>query len=154
MGLTMRTVLCLLTALFLLASQAALASKIYRWVDADGQTHFGSQPPEQVHNAEELNLRIQPPSSTGQTTTENSTNGSAESSEQPTDEAQAEPTKPAIDPEVAARNCRLAKERIDQLSVNFNQRYKQADGTVRPLTDAERAAQTKQMNEVIQKYCK
>ena len=158
----MRTLLCLFTALFLFISQTALADKIYRWTDADGQTHFGSQPPEQIRNAQELNLRVQQPSastanvadSSPSSTDSDQSNKDPEQAAEQANADQPEPAKPTIAPEVAARNCRIAKEQLEQLSVNFSRRYSQADGTVRPLTDAERAAKTQQMNEAIQKYCK
>lgn len=150
----MRTFLCLFTALFLFTSQAALADKIYRWTDANGQTHFGSQPPESVNQSEEVILRTQRPSANTDVTTNNNTastaNGSVNNNKETPEEAA---VVPSIDPELAARNCRIAKEQKQNLSENFNRRFQQSDGNFRPLTDAERATKTKQMEELIKQYC-
>ena len=162
MDLIMRAFLCLFAVLFLFTSQTTLADKIYRWVDANGQVHFGSQPPAQNLQAEEVVLRIQQPSAAAISKESNDTssdvNGSSSKPSSKKDVVKdAEPVAPAapsIDPKLAERNCRIAKEQKQNLSENFNRRFQQADGSYRQLTDAERAAKTQQMDEVIKEYCK
>lgn len=151
MELSMRVLLSLLTALFLFTSQNSVADPIYRWTDADGQVHFGSHPPAQDKPAEEVKLRVQQPSSSSATPTNTET--SATSSDA-TAESEPVSEEPKVDPVVAERNCRIALNQKQTLSENFNRRYKQPDGTVRPLDDAERAARIKQMDEAIKQYCK
>ncbi len=153
----MRAFMYLFAVLFLFTSQASFADKIYRWTDAEGQVHFGSQPPQQDNQAEEVKLRVHKPSSPTDTDTTNSAAGSEDKSSK--NEVNAEESvnkmtyEPAIDPEVAARNCRIAKEQKKLLSENFNRRFQQPDGSVRPLSDAERTARMKQMDDVIKQYC-
>lgn len=151
MELSMRVLLSLLTALFLFTSQNSVADPIYRWTDADGQVHFSSHPPAQDKPAEEVKLRVQQPSSSSATPTNTET--SATSSDA-TAESEPVSEEPKVDPVVAERNCRIALNQKQTLSENFNRRYKQPDGTVRPLDDAERAARIKQMDDAIKQYCK
>lgn len=153
----MRAFMYLFAVLFLFTSQASFADKIYRWTDANGQVHFGSHPPAQTKQTEEVVIRAHSPSSTGT----NKADGSADTKTKTNAKNEAEPaqeqaanTEPAIDPELAARNCRVAKEQKQLLSENFSRRFQQPDGDVRPLTDAERAARLRQMDEAIEKYCK
>ena len=44
-------------ALTLWAATAAQAQPVYKWVDADGKTHYGSQPPPAKQDAEPLKLQ-------------------------------------------------------------------------------------------------
>ena len=162
----MRAFLCLFAVLFLFTSQTTLADKIYRWVDADNQVHFGSQPPAQNLQAEEVVLRIQQPSASAISNTKASADASSDVNGNSTKPSTTSPKKdaangakpavaitPSIDPELAERNCRIAKEQKQNLSENFNRRFQQADGSYRQLTDAERTAKTQQMDEVIKQYC-
>ena len=155
----MRAFMCLFAVLFLLSSQTVMADKIYRWTDANGQVNFGSQPPEQTSEAEEVFLRVQKPSSSTDTNTGSdikatSTAVKAEAGSNTNEAEQQTAEKPTIAPEVAARNCRIAKEQKQTLSENFNRRFQQPDGSVCPLTDAERATKLKQMDDAIKQYCK
>lgn len=146
----MRVFMCLFAALFLLTSPASLADKVYRWTDDNGQVHFGNRPPAHNQQAEEMVIRTHTPSSTP-APEEDAKTGQANNKS-----AEAEPAteeKPSIDPEIAARNCRVATEQKKLLSENYNRRFKQPDGEVRPLTDAERNSRLKQMNAAIKKYC-
>src|SRR5690554_7175126 len=143
----MRAFMYLFAVLFLFTSQASFADKIYRWTDAEGQVHFGSHPPAQSKQTEEVVIRVQPSSSTAASKTNDSADTNAETNaknEEKQAQVQNENTEPAIDPEIAARNCRVAKEQKQLLSENFNRRFQQPDGEVRPLTDAERTSRLKQ----------
>ena len=151
MELSMPVFLSLLTALFLFTSQSSVADPIYRWTDTNGQVHFGSHPPAQDKPAEEVKLRVQQPSSSSATSTNTETSATSSNA---TAESEPATEEPKVDPVVAERNCRIALDQKQTLSENFNRRYKQPDGTVRPLDDAERAARIKQMDEAIKQYCK
>lgn len=47
-------------SLLLALSSSAMAGQVYKWVDAQGVTHFGAQPP-QGHSAQTLNTATPPP---------------------------------------------------------------------------------------------
>lgn len=159
MDLIMRAFLYLLTVLILFASQSSFADKIYRWTDDNGQIHFSSHPPTQTEQAEEVLLRAYKPSTNSKTNTHSDTSADSNNNtvaannikEQPKEQPVA--AKPVIDPEVAARNCRMAKEQKQVLSENFNRRFNQPDGSSRPLTDEERSSKLKQMDDLIKQYC-
>ena len=44
-------------SLLLALSSFAMAAPIYKWVDAEGVTHFGAQPPQGAHSREDLPRR-------------------------------------------------------------------------------------------------
>ena len=48
------------SALIVLMSTPAMAAQVYKWVDAQGVTHFGAQPPE-GQQATSVNTTIAPP---------------------------------------------------------------------------------------------
>lgn len=55
----MNRLIALITICLLLATPAASAAKIYKWVDAQGNVHYGERAP--TRNAEEMTIRKGPP---------------------------------------------------------------------------------------------
>ncbi|WP_420592255.1 DUF4124 domain-containing protein [Bacterioplanoides sp.] len=125
------------------------AEKVYRWTDENGQVHFSSQPPRGL-NEDVYKFRVDkaadapPPKPVDVSAETNKTAIKAKAAEQ----------QPEIDPKEAKKYCQQARDAKVKLSENFNRRYKQKDGSVRPLTDKERADMMKQANESIAAYCK
>lgn len=76
----------LTSSLLLALSASAMASQVYKWVDAQGVTHFGAQPP-QGQQATTINTAT-PPAKT------------AEPAATPTFESSADPEQAAIDEKV------------------------------------------------------
>ena len=65
MNLSMKMSFTLVLFIFLLTTHAAFAGKVYKWVDKNGDVHYGAQPP--AENAQELNIKIKPASSASET---------------------------------------------------------------------------------------
>lgn len=142
----MRSVLLLITAL-LLSATPAQAEKIYRWTDADGQVHFGSQPPRELQNkAEAIEVRT-PRLSTPAAAPDTEATPAATTTTEVS-------LAPGISAEQAAAYCQQARQQKETLAVNFNRRFQMPDGTFRPLTDAERAEQNKTADEIIRQHCR
>lgn len=149
----MRSVLLLITAL-LLSTAPAQAEKIYRWTDADGQVHFGSQPPREVNlQAESVELRVQrgaTPASTVPTQPKATTEaGQAEATT-----GKPVALQPSVSKEQAEKNCQQAREYKQALNEAANRRFQMPDGSFRPLTSAERDEQNKDVDELIRQYCR
>ncbi len=145
----MRLMLIPLFFSFLGLSTLAEAAKVYRWTDEQGQVHFSAQPPRSL-TEDVYKLRVDkaadaPPAKSVETGAEvNETSAKSKTTEQP----------PQIDPREAKKYCQQARDAKVKLSENFNRRYQQEDGSVRPLTDKERANMMQQANESIAAYCK
>jgi len=123
------------------------ANKVYRWTDENGQVHFSSQPPRGL-NDDLYKFHVDKPADPPPAKPE---------SEKVVDKqpkAKQEEQKPSIDPIKAKEYCRQARDAKTKVSANFNRRFKQEDGSFRPLTDKERADMIKRANESIAAYCK
>lgn len=124
------------------------ATPIYKWVDQNGQVHFAGQPPLN-QEAELINLQL-PRTSTTAIATDN----------QEATSTQPEQATPAATPKISKeeqqrrqRNCQIALKNKELLSANFNRRYQQEDGSVRPYTDEERQAKLTEAQALIKEFC-
>ena len=126
------------------------ANKVYKWTDENGQVHFSSQPPRGV-GGDEYKLRVDRASTPPPKTT--TANSSENDGEVKTLTSEAESVSNISD-EQSQKYCSQAKDAKAKLSENFNRRFKQDDGSFRPLTDKERADMIKRANEAITAYCK
>ncbi|WP_439886286.1 DUF4124 domain-containing protein [Pseudomonas sp. MBLB4123] len=123
----------LLSSLLLALSAPAMAGQVYKWVDAQGVTHFGAQPP-QGAQATSINTATPPPKP-------------AEPQPAPTFKNIADPEQAAIDKkvkqEVAAKEaerkqyCDSMRNSLAQLQNNPRVRIEE-DGEVRRLSEEER----------------
>ncbi|WPC05890.1 DUF4124 domain-containing protein [Pseudomonas benzenivorans] len=123
----------LLSSLLLALSAPAMAGQVYKWVDAQGVTHFGAQPP-QGAQATSINTATPPPKP-------------AEPQPAPTFKNIADPEQAAIDKkvkqEVAAKEaerkqyCDSMRNNLAQLQNNPRVRIEE-DGEVRRLSEEER----------------
>jgi hypothetical protein len=131
---------------FCLAATAATAQqKIYKWTDANGQTHYSSQPPKDqkaqtVRQAKE-------PTPVVPATTAATADGAA---------ATTTGDKPAMSDADRARltdYCKTLRTRVSQLQKGGQFSESNPDGSARPLNNADvnRMLSTDQANET--KYC-
>lgn len=139
---------CLLFSVF---SASANAGKVYRWVDANGQVHFGSQPPpEQRNQAEQYHIQVQPVSSSATSTS--ATDGKGDDEKMAEEEDKAVLNTP-ISAEKSKEYCNNAREFMVALQSGNNTRFQQEDGSVRPFTAEERSSKEKQALRIIDQFC-
>lgn len=140
----------ILTGTLMLAlSTTAMASQIYKWVDEQGVTHFGAQPP-QGQQATTINPSAPPPRP-------------ASSEPAPTVEEQLDPEQAAIDKKVkedvakqeAERKqyCENARTNLAQLENNPRLRIEDA-GEVRRIDENERQERIAELKKSIAENCK
>ncbi len=140
----------ILTGTLMLAlSTTAMASQIYKWVDEQGVTHFGAQPP-QGQQATTINTSAPPPRP-------------ASSEPAPTVEEQLDPEQAAIDKKVkedvakqeAERKqyCENARTNLAQLENNPRLRIEDA-GEVRRIDENERQERITELKKSIAENCK
>lgn len=152
----MRTLAVILLLAGTLMSPWSQAAKVYKWTDENGQIHFSSQPPRGL-NQDQYNLRVD--KVTPPVKTQPATSADVKSKEQQTlqaeaEELQQEPAKNKVSKEKAAEYCANARDAKAKLAANFNRRFKQEDGSYRPLTDEERDNWNKRADQSISDYCK
>ncbi|MCY1534817.1 hypothetical protein D9M68_701990 [compost metagenome] len=139
----------LTSSLLLALSATAMASQVYKWVDAQGVTHFGAQPP-QGQQATTVNTATPPPKPVAQKA-------------EPTFESIADPEQTAIDEkvkqEVAAKEverkkyCESVRTNLAQLENNPRIRFEEG-GEVRRLTEEERQERIGAAKKSIADNCK
>lgn len=140
----------LTTSLLLALSASAMASQVYKWVDAQGVTHFGSQPP-QGQSATSINTSAPQPKAV------------EEEQPAPTFESIADPEQAAFDKkakeEVAAKEaerkkyCEDVRTNLAQLENNPRIRM-EVDGEVRRLGEDERQQRIAEAKKAIAENCK
>lgn len=141
----------LTSSLLLALSATAMASQVYKWVDAQGVTHFGSQPP-QGQEATSINTSAAPPKAAEQ-----------EAESIPTFESIADPEQAAFDKkakeEVAAKEaerkkyCEDVRTNLAQLENNPRIRVEEK-GEVRRLGEEERQQRITDAKAAIAENCK
>lgn len=139
----------LTTSLALALSTTAMAGQVYKWVDAQGVTHFSEQPP-QGQQATTVNKAVPPPPST-------------ESKPAPTFQEIADPEQAAADAkvkkEVAEQQAQLRKycetQRNNLAQLENNPRVRVEDGgEMRRLGEDERQKRIADSKKAIAENCK
>lgn len=139
----------ILTGTLMLAlSTTAMAGQIYKWVDEQGVTHFGAQPP-QGQQATTINPSIPAPRPTA--------SEPAPSSEEPLDSEQAaidEKVKEQVAAEEAERKqfCESARTNLAQLENNPRLRIEE-EGEVRRIDENERQQRITDLKKSIAEHC-
>jgi hypothetical protein len=142
-----------LIILFLFLTCNSYAAGIQKWVDENGQVHYGDSPPTQVTTE---SIRIsRPPSNPGKTLPRINSNSEAKADDQ---QAQPAAKQPAAAPEPSAEQakqfCEQARKDLVTINRSNRLRLKLADGTTRFMTDEEISARREQTQADIDRYCK
>jgi hypothetical protein len=140
------------SSLLLAMSATAMAGQVYKWVDAQGVTHFSAQPP-QDQAATSINTATPPPRPAV----------AEEKKAVPPFESIADPEQAAIDKkvkqDVAAKEverkkyCEEVRTNLAQLQNNPRLRM-EVDGEVRRLSEDERQSRIGEAQKAIADNCK
>ncbi|MGH8436612.1 MAG: DUF4124 domain-containing protein [Pseudomonas sp.] len=144
----------ILTGSLLLAlSATAMASQVYKWVDAQGITHFGAQPP-QGQDATSINTVAAPPKLPVPT---------AAPAPAPAPDSPADTEQKAIDDKVKKdvatqeaerkKYCETVRTNLAQLQNNPRLR-EVVNGETRRLTEEERQGRITESEKAIAENCK
>jgi Domain of unknown function (DUF4124) len=141
--------------LLILISSSAYADSIYKWVDEDGNTHYGDIPPPSVHT-EELRVDVAP-SDPGRALPRLETSDPGSSAPSPSSPGSPDSAEP--DPEMtddqAKAICEQAHLEIKVLNNSKRRtKVKNPDGSHRRMTTEERKANRKQSEQDIKDFCK
>ncbi|AOE87428.1 DUF4124 domain-containing protein [Pseudomonas sp. TCU-HL1] len=143
-------------SLLLALSASALGGQVYKWVDAQGVTHFGTQPPE-GQEATSVNTSVpKPRPSLPRLDSELSTPGTALPERKPVGDQKAIDEK--VKAEVATQNaerskyCDTVRTNLAQLQNNPRLRA-DVNGETRRLSEEERQSRIKEAEKAISDNC-
>ncbi|MEE4787999.1 DUF4124 domain-containing protein [Pseudomonas alliivorans] len=135
-------------ALAMAASASSQAAPVYKWVDAQGVTHFDAHPPA-GKEAQQINVQTPPPSSAPSST----------STDPPSDDAQQRAINDKVRAQVKVQeakreeNCEGLRTNLAQLQNNPRIR-EQVGGEVRRLTEENRKTRIEETEKAISEYCR
>ncbi|OYY37744.1 MAG: hypothetical protein B7Y07_06600 [Halothiobacillus sp. 24-54-40] len=133
------------------ASHAEDATRIYKWVDKKGETHFSQIPPTQGE-AQQINPDFATPGAPAPKAPEGESQDAAP--DHPNEPLAPNAPITVVNKKEAEKACQAAQEQIKTLQNSQNQLMTQeADGKYRALTPQEIAGRVKQAQEVADKAC-
>jgi len=150
-GKNMKYLVCLLA----LISSSAYADGIYKWVDDDGNTHYGDVPPPSVHT-EELRVDVVP-SNTGKALPRLETGDPGSSNTSSSGSASPHSAEPVAEMTADQANAICKQAHYDKKVLNNSKRRSRVrtpDGGYRRMTTEERKVYRKQSEQDIKQYCK
>jgi len=147
----MRHFLAALACSIALASTPLMAdTSIHKWVDANGITHFGAEPPKNV-KAEEVKPRVYAPSAPA-SSAEKAVEAKAE--DKPKDAATDKPKQMlTVSPEQIAAQCKDAQGRVQQLEASPRLMTRTADGQMQRVPEDERQKMIETERARVKEYC-
>ena len=143
------------TALLGLGLAASLAyAAAYKWVDEQGVTHFSQFPPT-GRQVETIATPKSPPADNAPTSPSPAAEPAAKAPDQPPADGTPKTEAEAKQQLAAVRqeNCRRARANLNTLTTGGRLRYTDAEGTVRYLSDEERAQRVEEAQKQIEQYC-
>lgn len=139
-----------------LASAPASAAEVYKWVDANGLTHYAQHQPPATRSVE-IAVREDSPDQAGQNDTMERLRARLKSMEEKTQRAQqeanAEPSQEQQLAEQRSVNCGIARANLSALRQKRNTRYFDAQGKRIRLSSEEKAGRIETAKSNIDKYC-
>ena len=142
-----------LIVLALLASMPAYAGAIKKWVDEDGNVHYGDAPPT---SAKTQDIRVQAaPSNPGKALPRLSTSGSEQGSSGATgtDTAAAGGEQPEVPADQAKLACEAAQEDLRIIQRSDRIKLRSGDGTERYMSADEIEERRVQSEADVERFC-
>lgn len=146
--------IALLVGLVFMAATNASAAKVYKWVDDEGNVHYGSNPPEDS-NYKTLKTYKQKPSTSP---------ANDEATPKGDDTSATQKPAPGNAPEMADRRkeireemktrCETARHNLDVMETFRNITMEDPNGERRKIGQDEKEEKIKQAKEDIKRYCK
>lgn len=144
----------LMATLLLPATDAIASDSVYRWVDEDGNVHFGDRPPEQV-DAEKINVQTSPGSAgqpTADTTSEKTPPQPSYAQKQREERAQKR-RENAEKQQSIAKGCEQRLATKAQLEPSTRVMVTTEDGEVYRMDDNDRLEELAKLNVYISENC-
>ncbi|VAW91346.1 hypothetical protein MNBD_GAMMA21-349 [hydrothermal vent metagenome] len=127
----------------------------YKWTDSQGNVHYSQHPPQGKSYEKIKTPRHRPAKSAApKPAASSSANSSSDADGKEISATGGEEVlkkERASNAEIRKKNCKQSKHNLNAFSTF--RRIKEPDGTVRNITDKERAARKKQAEEGIREFC-
>jgi hypothetical protein len=154
----MRGIAWIAALLAVLTTSAAVAAKIYKWSDAQGQTHYGGLPPI-GRPAQALDIQTPPgqprPAASGlaaTAATPMSANGQAGAGDQSESDRHAQPTSQDTQP--PHPSCEVARQNLHYLQGSpSNRRFRDPSGQVVRYTETQLQAKITATEHYLEQHC-
>lgn len=143
----------LLAVVVLMLPVCVPAAGVYKWRDADGNIHYGDQPPPDRH-AQPMDIEAAPPPDPGATQRQDKRQRLLDSYREDRERLQQQRTTRQEEQKRRAQNCTRARKAL-QAARNAAFLYEKTDDPYNPriLSDTERKARTRTLQEQAQKWC-
>jgi len=126
---------------------------IYKWVDADGKTHYGNKAP-QTSQVEKLNIKVKQPVVAKKPKEEEKKGLSSKKEDDKNKFTSAEPEAPKLAAKEKFRLCNQAKIDLQRTEAKGRIRQKDKDGNVRYLSERERNLRIASVKKDIKDFCR
>lgn len=149
--LLVNATMCMVIAM---SFSTASAGKIYKWTDAEGNVHYGSEKPAE---AEAENMKVD----TGKTGVNRGAKALDDIKQKEDDEAQrikeegvpAQPPVPTLSMKEVKRRCQAAKQDLATIQSRGQLRERDEKGNTRYLGEKEKQQRIKAARKQIREYC-
>jgi hypothetical protein len=149
-----RLVIATASMVILLGADTVPADNIYKWTDAEGNVHYGSEKPVDTP-AEQLNIK------TGLTGTNTGAEALDKLKQEADDEAQRikqegiaeQPPVPSLPMKEVKRRCAAARQDLATIQSRGQLRERDEQGNTRYVGDEEKQRRIKQAKQQIKEYC-
>ncbi|WP_448682936.1 DUF4124 domain-containing protein [Pseudomonas nicosulfuronedens] len=141
-------------SLLLALAPTVMAAQVYKWVDAQGITHFGAQPPEGT-DAATVNTNSAPPKASSNFPPPATTKPTLPPSEDEKQKAADEKVRQEVAQQEAERlkQCDKLRNDVAQLKNNPRIRVDDGNGELRRITEEERQARIAGSEKSIRENC-
>ncbi|MDH3714625.1 MAG: DUF4124 domain-containing protein [Gammaproteobacteria bacterium] len=139
--------------LLLAFTGAAAGAKVYKWVDEDGNVHFGDRPPADA--AQELQIKVRPSTAPPSQALPGSTNRTSISEVMEEERLRRKEAREQEQQarETRQRNCVLARDKLRSFEESNYLYDVDSSGKRRILSDAQRETAEKAAREDVQRFC-
>jgi hypothetical protein len=149
-----KLVFATMSMVILLSVGTVAAGNIYKWTDAEGNVHYGSEKPA---DAPVEKMKVD----TGLTGTNTGAEALDKLKQEADDEAQkikeegipAQPPVPSLPAKEVKRRCAVAKQDLATIQSRGQLRERDEQGNTRYVSDEEKQRRIKQAKQQIQQYC-
>ena len=147
-------VIATLSTVILFSSAAALAGKIYKWTDAEGNVHYGSDKPADS-DAEKMKVDTSKTGvDRGAEALDNLKQGVDDDAERIKEEGiPAEPPVPSLPMKEVKKRCQNAKQDLATIQARGQLRERDASGEIRYVSDEEKQRRIKAAKQQVREYC-
>ena len=152
--LTSGLVIATISMVILLGSTAAFADKIYKWTDAEGKVHYGSEKPA---DAPSEKMKVD----TGKTGVNRGADALDKLKQEVDDEAQRvveqgipeQPPVPALPAREVKKRCQAARQDLATIQSRGQLRERDEKGNTRYVGEEEKQRRIKAARKQIREYC-